>query len=170
MLVRKRYKSDYEKKAVRITNTIAISLVLFFAASLTMAASTGKSRIPAENLKIPEEMRKCAENLQRIHAAIKAYEKDKGELPNWLSDLIPDYLTKEDFLCPNSPDRTRAPYCPDPWIACSYTYEFSPTRINSDWVYRSWKKQQVKQFGDVVPMVRCIMFTGYAGMVRGNND
>ena len=49
-----------------------------------------------------------------------------------------------------------AEYYPDHKLPCSYTYEFSPTRINKSWVCRDWKKQQVKQSGEVVPIVRCI--------------
>jgi len=138
-----------------MTSAIGISLVLFVITSLTIAAS-GNTRIPAENLKIPEEMRSCAENLQKIYAAIKAYEKDKGGLPNWLSDLVPNYLSKEALLCPAHPSRTRASYYPDRNLPCGYTYEFSPTRITSDWICRDWKMQQLRQFGDVVPVVRCI--------------
>lgn len=105
---------------------------------------------------VPSEMQACAENLQTIHAAIKKYAQDQGEPPNWLSDLVPDYLGKEALLCPTNSKRIKAQYCPDPDLPCSYTEEFSPTRINSRWVFRKWKKQQVEEFGDVVPIVRCI--------------
>jgi len=155
MLRRKKCTSDSERKTLKMTSAIGISLVLFVITSLTIAASD-KMKVPAENLKIPEEMRTCAENLQKIHAAIKAYEKDKGGLPNWLSDLVPDYLSKEALLCPAHPGRTRASYYPDQSLPCGYTYEFSPTRITSDWICRDWKMQQLRQFGDVVPVVRCI--------------
>jgi serine/threonine protein kinase/tetratricopeptide (TPR) repeat protein len=45
--------------------------------------------VPQENLQIPDKMHTCAANLKRIHAAIGKYQKDKGKLPNWLSDLVP---------------------------------------------------------------------------------
>jgi thiol-disulfide isomerase/thioredoxin len=156
MLSRNNYNSNYEGKITNKTSAILISTIFFIFTSLAIAASTNKSGIPAENLKIPDNMQKCAENLRKIHAAIKAYEKDKGELPNWLSDLVPTYLSIEALLCPTHPDRTKAPYYPDCQLPCGYTYEFSPTRINSSWICRDWKKQQLKQFGDVVPIVRCI--------------
>ena len=120
--------------------------------------ATTRFRVPQENLKIPEEMKACTANLQKIHAAIKKYETDKGTLPDWLSDLVPKYLSKEDLLSPTHPDRTKARYSPDPNLPCCYEYEFSPThnQISSDRAFRDWKEQQVREFGDVVPIVRCL--------------
>ncbi|NQT84868.1 tetratricopeptide repeat protein [bacterium] len=124
------------------------------------AEAQGKSVIPTNFLKIPEEMEACAENLQKIYAAIKQYEKDKGNLPAWLSDLVPAYLSNDTLLCPKDPAQT-SPYYPDPEIACSYTYEFSPAAVPEGWdptgrtLCCHWKQAQVRLFGDVVPVVRC---------------
>jgi len=156
MLSGKNSKSRFGSKTMKAATALGVSLILFAAVSLTGTASAAKYAVSAENLRIPDEMRACAAKLQRIHAAIKKYEQDQGKLPHWLSDLVPDYLEKEALLCPTNPERTKAQYCPDPNLPCSYTYEFSPTRIDSRWVFREWKKQQVEKFGDVVPIVRCI--------------
>ncbi len=121
------------------------------------AKATGaKYVISDENLKIPEELQTCAENLKKIHTAIKKYEKDKDKLPDWLSDLVPDYLSKENLLCPDNPDRTKSQFYPDPNLPCSYCYEFSVAPRPGGILCRDWKKQQVKFFGNVVPMVRCM--------------
>jgi tetratricopeptide (TPR) repeat protein len=123
------------------------------------AAST-KFVIPPENLQIAEEAKECAANLAKIYAAIREYKRDKGRLPGWLSDLVPDYLSKDLLLCRNDPRHTAAWY-PDPVLPCSYSYEFSLARIPSGWdptqsmTSHDWKTQQVKLFGDVVPIVRC---------------
>jgi len=37
--------------------------------------------VPAEYLKVPEEMHACGENLQRIYAAIRKFEKDGADWP-----------------------------------------------------------------------------------------
>ena len=115
-------------------------------------------RIPMENMKIPAEMQVCTANMQKIYAAIKKYETDKGKLPDWLSDLAPKYLSREDLLSTTHPDRTKARYSPDPNLPCIYEYEFSPTRnrISSGRAFRDWKEQQVREFGDIVPIVRCL--------------
>ena len=145
-----------------------LSLVLMFIAvgckkeepESPSEAAAAKFVIPEVNLQIPDELQPCAANLREIYGAIKKYEKDKGQLPNWLSDLVPDYLGKETLLCPNDPTHT-TPGSPDPNLPCSYLWEFSSDRIPSFWdptgktLYRDWKTQQVKLFGDIVPMVRC---------------
>ena len=116
--------------------------------------------IPEENLTIPEEMQTCAAGLKKIYAAIKKFEVDKGQLPDWLSDLVPDYLGSEMLLCPED-TRHMSPYSPDPKLPCSYGWQFSAKPIPLGWdptrgtVYRHWKVEQVKLFGDIVPMVRC---------------
>ncbi len=124
------------------------------------APPAAKYVIPEENLKISEEMQACAENLKKIQAAIKKYKNDKGKLPNWLSDLVPDYITNDALLCSDDPIH-KAKYSPDPKLPCSYAWEFSSAKIPSGWdptrrtQYRDWKTQQVEFFGDIVPMVRC---------------
>jgi len=119
-----------------------------------------KFDIPEENLRIPQEMEACAANLRKMYAAIKKYEKDKGKRPNWLSDLVPDYLSGDTLFCPNDPGHT-SPFCLDPKLPCSYGYQFTPIPIPPGWDptgrtrYRDWKSKQVGLFGDIVPLVRC---------------
>jgi hypothetical protein len=133
------------------------------------ASAAGAYVIPVLNLHLPEDMEACAANLRDVYAAIKKYEKDKGKLPNWLSDLVPEYLSKDRLLCPQDTQH-RSPYYPDPNLPCSYTFEFSPAPVPPGWerwrslssgqteiaTCRDWKKTQVKLFGDVVPLTRCL--------------
>jgi len=124
------------------------------------APITTKCEIPEENLRIPEDMQTCAANLHKIYAAIKEYEKDKGKLPEWLSDLVPDYLSSEQLFCPSDGSHKSA-FPPDPKLPGSYGWQFSAKPIPTSWdatgrtLYRDWKTQQVELLGDVVPMVRC---------------
>jgi len=121
-------------------------------------------KIPAENLNIPADLESCEENLLKIHAALKKYEKGTGRLPNWLSDLVPVYLSKEALLCPAHPDRI-AVNDPDPNLPCSYTYDFRPTRDSGSGVInRAWKTRQVGKYGDVVPVVRCMSYDSYIAL------
>ncbi|HPC96208.1 MAG TPA: ankyrin repeat domain-containing protein [Sedimentisphaerales bacterium] len=129
-------------------------------AKSVLESAAYKYSIPRRNLEIPESMQPCAANLQKIYAAIKKYEKDKGTLPAWLSDLVPDYVSKETLLCPHNPvSSTVLDRYNDPRLPCSYAYEFSmgrpPFRSSSGVTHRDWKIAQVKVFGDVVPLVRC---------------
>jgi hypothetical protein len=122
------------------------------------AGSTAKFTIPQANLQIPGEMMGCAENLQAIYAALKEYEKDKGQMPDWLSQLVPRYLGPQTLFCSRDPSR-KSSYWPDPNLPCSYCYELNPTELSSrpplDKTMRHYKTLQRKLFGDVVPIVRC---------------
>ena len=125
-------------------------------------SATSKSAIPERCMEIPEQMQTCATNLRKIHAAIKKYEEDKGQLPAWLSDLVPNYVRKEMLMCPAHPE-TRVPWPVDPKLPCGYAYEFSPFRAYARFggaptdgmTQRDRKMAQVAFFGDVVPLCRC---------------
>ena len=122
--------------------------------------SPARTTVPEANLQIADEMETCAANLRKISAAIQKYKKDKGKMPDWLSDLVPNYLEKEVLLCPVKQPEEK-PLWPDPKLPCNYNYEFSPTRLSSGWgavgglTCREWKTLQLKLFGEVVPAVRC---------------
>ena len=108
-------------------------------------------------------MQACAANLRRIHAAIKKYEEDKGQLPAWLSNLVPDYVSKEMLMCPDNPETEWKRHAADPKLPCGYVYEFGPTRAYARFggaptdgmTMRDRKTTQVAFFGDVVPLCRC---------------
>lgn len=111
---------------------------------------------------------KCEKNLLGVWAAIEAYRKDHKELPNWLSDLIPDYLADTNrIICPVSArSGKKPPGMEDPKVSNAYHYEFNPSRINPDvqsfWgetqiTMREWKQQQEKIVGAEIPVVRCFM-------------
>lgn len=103
---------------------------------------------------------KCKKNLERINQAIVKYKEEHGEVPNWLSDLYPKYVSDPDLLiCPadtSEPKGSRLshsnfrPFLQDPEMPCSYIYQFAPAEG-----YRGWKIQQLKEFGDKIPVVRC---------------
>lgn len=104
----------------------------------------------------------CRANLEKINRAIQAYRRDHKDLPNWLSDLYPQYLPDPNvFICPVTRKTGRlSAYGPlDPEIYCSYSYEFAPDPLwtpNSMSV-RDWKRQQMAVIGSDVPIVRCLL-------------
>jgi ankyrin repeat protein/beta-lactamase regulating signal transducer with metallopeptidase domain len=127
-----------------------------------LESAASKYVIPKRNLEIPEPMQSCAANLRKIYEALKKYEKDKGTLPNWLSDLVPDYVSEETLLCPHNPVHTgRLRH--DPRLPCSYGYEFRMDRARVNFrgsplggvTMRDWKTAEMRLFGDVLPLVRC---------------
>src|SRR6266581_1628383 len=40
-----------------------------------------------------DEAATCKKNLEKISAAIEAYRTDNQDVPNWLSDMVPKYLS-----------------------------------------------------------------------------
>jgi hypothetical protein len=110
----------------------------------------------------------CCKNLEKISAAILAYRKDHKEVPNWISDLVPKYLSEESLICPVTKKTERlSPFgALDPKLRCSYLYEFPPTPITEvvkeafagpQMTTRDWKKQQMGIVGSEVPIVRCLL-------------
>lgn len=142
------------------TCVVGIDNVVVRSLESMSSAATRTTPIPPEKLAIPEDMRACAKNLGIIKKAVKQYRKDKGKLPDWLSDLVPGYLSAETLHCPEDTEHTSR-YAPDPKLPCSYSWQFSAKPIppghdpTGRTLYRDWKVEQVKIFGDVVPMVRC---------------
>src|SRR5579859_4818859 len=111
-----------------------------------------------------EEKEACRRNLKVIYDAIQAYQFDHKDLPNWLSDLVPDYLTDGNVLiCPvcRRTGRTESPPLADPKLACSYVFEFCPVAVGASipsephHTRREWKRRQMGLVGSAVPMVRC---------------
>ncbi|MEQ1861460.1 MAG: hypothetical protein ABMA13_16175 [Chthoniobacteraceae bacterium] len=110
----------------------------------------------------------CKHNLQKVSDAIAAYRKDNKDIPNWLSDLVPKYLTAEDLICQVTKKTGRlSPFgALDPKLRCSYLYEFPPTPITATvkaafpgpmMTTRQWKRQQMGIVGSEVPIVRCLL-------------
>jgi thiol-disulfide isomerase/thioredoxin len=124
------------------------------------ATENSRFIVPKENEEIPKQLQPCAENLRKIHTAIEKYEATVGSLPDWLSDLVPAYLSATTLFCPNDPNRVTS-HISDLKLPGSYKYQFSPAVIEPKYgvlsgkTYIEWKTRQTKLFGTVVPMVRC---------------
>lgn len=111
----------------------------------------------------------CKKNLEKIAEAILKYRKDNKDIPNWLSDLYPKYLTDTNTLiCPVTVKTERlSPFgAPDPKMRSSYLYEFAPTPMTAVVkgafggplrTNRDWKRQQMGLVGSDVPIVRCLL-------------
>ena len=111
-----------------------------------------------------EEKKACIKNLKTIYDAIQAFQDEHRDLPDWLSDLVPQYLPDANVLiCPvcRRTGQTEAAPLADPNIPCSYLFEFcpvplgnlvtnAPTRTRKD-----WKRRQMGLVGSQVPIVRC---------------
>jgi hypothetical protein len=111
-----------------------------------------------------EEKEACSKNLKTIYEAIQAFQADHRDLPNWLSDLVPQYLKDANVLiCPvcRRTGRTEPPPLADPKLPSSYLFEFCPVRLGNlatnapNRTRREWKRRQMGLVGSQVPIVRC---------------
>ncbi len=107
------------------------------------------------------EKAECIQNLKQIYAAIQAYELKHKDIPNWLSDLVPDFLPDANVLiCPvcRRTGKTEERLLADPKISSSYLFEFCPVSLGGKLAHhtrREWKRRQMGLLGSVVPIVRC---------------
>ena len=103
----------------------------------------------------------CITNLNLIYQAIEAFQLEHKDLPNWLSDLVPQYLPDANVLvCPvcRRTGKTEGPPFADPKIPSSYLFQFCPVPIGPDApnrTRREWKRRQMGLVGAAVPLVRC---------------
>ncbi len=111
-----------------------------------------------------QEKEGCIKNLKLIFEAIQAYQLDHKDLPNWLSDLVPKYLSDVNvMMCPVARRTGRTEEVPlsDPSIASSYLFEFCPVPLGAqatnapNRTRREWKRRQMGLLGSAVPVVRC---------------
>ena len=142
---------------------ILAGAVCFLALTFTSQSQTNSS---SDDTKLAAaEKQECTRNLKLIYQAIQAYQSDHKDLPNWLSDLVPQYLTDASVLiCPvcKRTGETDNSKLADPKLPCSYTYQFSPVPLGESELpddptrtRREWKRRQMGLVGAVVPLVRC---------------
>ena len=129
-----------------------------------LAAPQGEPPAASEVSRAPAEKESCQANLRLIYQAVEAYKAERGDLPQWLSDLVPGYLPDTNTLvCPVSrrTGRTERPPLSDPKIASSYLFEFCPVPLRgrgtngTTHTRREWKRRQMDLAGPMVPIVRC---------------
>ncbi len=105
----------------------------------------------------------------QIWRAIMDYKKAKGQLPDYLSDLVPEFLPEKEVLI--SPvENAYFRGATDPKLKTTYSYEFSVEPYGQGGLpFRSVKEAQMKEFGPVVPILRCfahgkvVMNVSFAG-------
>lgn len=107
----------------------------------------------AQDAKHSKGIEACRENLRQIKLALDNYRaSNAGAYPQWLSELVPEYLEKEVLLCPADPTvgtpGVLTDDASDPTLPCSYLYEMRPSK-------KADQEMLLMQEGDMTPIVRC---------------
>jgi hypothetical protein len=104
------------------------------------------------------------QHMRTIYDAMQAYKKKNGDLPNWLSDLFPEFLSDPGVLMSPVELRTGDSVLwnyADPKMRTSYVYEFSqagsgtPGDQGKELTLKEKKILQMQEYGPVVPLLRC---------------
>ena len=107
----------------------------------------------AQDAKDAKGIAACRENLRQIKLAREKYRAANADTdPQWLSELVPEYLDKKVLLCP-ADATTGVPgvlteRASDPTLPCSYLYEMRPSKKADQEIL--WMQE-----GDMTPIVRC---------------
>lgn len=117
----------------------------------------------AQAISAEDEAREKAvdkEHLQTIWKALMEYKRVKGELPEFLSDLVPEFLPDKSVLV--SPAFISGLLGRvDPRLPVSYSYEFRAEQMgNSGRTFREIKEEQMQFYGEAVPILRCFAHGG----------
>ena len=150
----------------RLTRWIGSALLAALLGSFLSGNRAAAQTPPATEDAQPtaEEKDGCIRNLTMIYEAIQAYRADHKDLPNWLSDLVPQYINDANVLiCPvcRRTGQAETSALADPKIPSSYFFQFCPLPLGRELpndpnrTRREWKRRQMGVVGAVVPLVRC---------------
>jgi hypothetical protein len=151
------------KSSIARRSIIVAAAAAAVAALLSLGTGASRAEEPARSQAL-EDKEACIKNLKLIYQALQAYQTDHKDLPNWLSDLVPQYLPDANVLiCPvcRRTGETESPPLADPKIPSSYLFQFCPVPLGKDapnapsQTRREWKRRQMGLVGSVVPVVRC---------------
>lgn len=104
-------------------------------------------------------------HMRAIHAGLFAYKAKHGHFPEFLSQLIPEYITAETLTTPLASDAVARHfldgYHPDPKAKPAYGFEFSNLEFRDGRTFAEIKEVQRTEWGDVVPLLRAFGYDGH---------
>jgi len=112
------------------------------------------------------------EHMKKIGAALNAYKKAKGEFPDHLSDLVPDFLDAKTLVSPlgveADPRAVQREY--DPKLPCTYCYEFGTNDFLGRGIsFRALKTIQLQEYGPTLPLLRCFIYKNSLNLSHGGD-
>lgn len=127
------------------------------------------------------DARACQAKLNKIFEGIREYEQKVKRLPDWLSDLHPEFIDDPSvFICPfvermgdyqSWRSGVRVEVFWDPILPISYGYEFCVADYelwaNHKSTVQRYKKGQMQVVGPAVPLVRCLAHRPFLNLSYG---
>lgn len=144
------------------------------AAPSAMAKKAGPVRVLTEaEQEIERHKAIDREHLTKIRTGIFAYKSKYGQYPEYLSQLVPEFVTADTLQSPHKKKEARdsADFDhQDPGVAQpSYGYEFSNLEFRDGRTFAEIKEVQRSEWGDVVPLLRCFAYGGAMNMAYGGD-
>jgi hypothetical protein len=154
-------------RAMRAFLGAAVAILVFHAPPRLARAASAQAEPDSGQSLEDRELEIDKQHLHKIFDAIQAYKKQHGDLPNWLSDLYPEFLSDPNILM--SPVEVRTGQSslwgyPDPKMKTSYVYEFSQASSRTsdqngrDMSMKEKKMIQMEEYGPVIPLLRCHLY------------
>lgn len=113
--------------------------------------------IPLTQAQMKMEANKAIDrdHLQKLRVGVLAYKEKHGHYPEYLSQLVPEFVSADTLVSPNGSSHTAKGDHPDPGVATPYYgYEFSNLEFRDGRTFAEIKEIQRSEWGDVVPMLR----------------
>ena len=113
------------------------------------------------------------EHLTKIRAGIFAYKTKYGNYPEYLTQLVPEFVSGETLISPHkkADARDAADFDhQDPGLAKpSYGYEFSNLVFRDGRTFAEIKEVQRAEWGDAIPLLRCFAYGTVMNMAYGGD-
>ncbi len=104
-------------------------------------------------------------HMRAIFGGLFAYKAKHGHFPEYLSQLIPEFISAEILTTPRHGDATARQFLdgdhPDPKAKPAYGFEFSNLEFRDGRTFAEIKEVQRREWGDVVPLLRAFGYDGH---------
>jgi hypothetical protein len=113
------------------------------------------------------------EHLTKLRTGIFAYKAKYGRYPEYLTQLVPEFVTADTLISPRkkagAQDFADMDH-PDPGLETpSYGYEFSNLEFRDGRTFAEIKEVQRAEWGDAIPLLRCFAYGEVLNMAYGGD-
>jgi hypothetical protein len=113
------------------------------------------------------------EHLTKLRTGIFAYKAKYGRYPEYLTQLVPEFVTADTLISPRkkagAQDFADMDH-PDPGLETpSYGYEFSNLEFRDGRTFAEIKEVQRAEWGDAIPLLRCFAYGEVMNMAYGGD-